>query len=144
VTQSRTFLPWLRVAAAALYLLGAAEASAAHAADLTGCWEGCWCSATTGHKGPLQATFRRCSPTQYDVEFRGRFFKILPFRYSVMLNVVRDDGQTVELAGSANLGKMFGVFHYRAVSDGCEFVSEYTSCKDSGRFILRRVCCCGL
>jgi hypothetical protein len=79
---------------------------------------------------------------QYDVEFRGRFFKILPFRYSVTLDVVSDDGQTVELAGSAFLGKMFGTFHYRASATACEFVSNYTSCKDSGCFNMRRVCCC--
>jgi hypothetical protein len=135
----------LRPASAAILtiLLTAILASSARAVDLSGCWEGRWCSATTGHKGPLEATFRRCSLTKYDVEFRGRFFKILPFRYSVTLDVIRDDGQTVELAGSAFLGKMFGTFHYQAVADACEFVSDYTSCKDSGRFTLRRVCCCG-
>jgi hypothetical protein len=133
----------MRAAAAALVgLCLLAGAAPARAVDLSGCWEGRWCSATTGHKGPLEATFRRCSPTKYAVEFRGRFFKILPFRYSVTLDVISDDGQTVELAGSAFLGKMFGVFHYRAVADQCEFVSDYTSCKDSGRFTMRRVCCC--
>jgi hypothetical protein len=123
-------------------VLASAVALPAGATDLSGCWEGRWCSSTSGHKGPLTATFRRCTPTQYDVEFRGRFFKILPFRYSVTLDVISDDGQTVELAGSAFLGKMFGTFHYRAAATACEFVSNYTSCKDAGCFTMHRVCCC--
>jgi hypothetical protein len=140
--ERRTVLPRLFAAIVLLSLTGAAGTSTAGATDLSGCWEGDWLSCTSGHKGPLKATFRRCSPTQYNVEFRGRFFKILPFRYSVTLNVVSDDGETVELAGSANLGKMFGVFHYHALANECEFVSDYTSCKDRGRFTMHRVCCC--
>jgi hypothetical protein len=78
---------------------------------------------------------------QYDVEFRGRFFKVLPFRYSVTLDVVRDDGQTVDLAGESYLGRMFGTFHYHAAATHCEFVADYTSCEDDGRFMMRRACC---
>ena len=69
---------------------------------------------------------------------RGRFFRILPFRYNVVLRVVDVHGDTVTLAGSSYLGRLFGTFHYRATADGCSFHATYTSCKDRGEFCLQR------
>ncbi len=31
--------------------------------SLAGCWSGSWLSCTTGHKGPMQATFCQICPT---------------------------------------------------------------------------------
>jgi hypothetical protein len=110
------------------------------AADLSGAWSGQWDSVTTGHTGPLRATFCRISDSQYQVEFRGRFFKVLPFHYSVVLNAV-EEGDTVRLSGDSYLGRMFGWFHYEAIASGDCFTASYSSCKDSGEFRLTR--CCG-
>ncbi len=114
--------------------------SAADASDLTGSWRGSWISCTTGHKGTLIAEFRQINSCQYEVVFRGTFFKILPFRYAVTLDVVGYDGETTYLAGSADLGRLFGVFHYRAQANACCFTADYTSCKDQGRFEMTRSC----
>lgn len=134
MTNRRTLIAATLLAASFVF------ASAAHATDLTGYWEGNWGSCTTPHKGPLKATFCKISDSAYQVNFKGRFFKILPFRYSVVLNVVSDDGQTVRLQGSSYLGRMFGTFYYNAtVTNGC-FNSTYTSCKDNGYFRLSKCC----
>ena len=110
----------------------------ASATDLTGRWAGSWESCSTAHSGPLFATFTRCNDTEYRVTFTGRFLKILPFRYSVVLNVVDDDGDSATLAGSSYLGWMFGTFAYRATTDGRCFDATYSSKKDVGTFRMTR------
>lgn len=112
----------------------------ARAVDLSGCWNGCWKSCVTGHKGPLRASFVRCNERQYDVTFSGRFFKIMPFRFNVVLDVIEDDGQNVKLSGSSYLGRMFGEFTYSATATQDEFHADYSSCKDNGYFQLSRCC----
>ena len=88
----------------------------------------------------MSGTFCKLDETHYRVDFRGRFLKLLPFRYSVTLNVVSQTEDTVELAGSSYLGRVFGTFHYRAtVRDNC-FTANYSSCKDNGKFVLQRCC----
>ncbi|HUE72995.1 MAG TPA: hypothetical protein VMP01_19070, partial [Pirellulaceae bacterium] len=103
--------------------LTAAEVSAA---DLSGSWSGRWDSLSTGHTGPLNANFTRINESQYQVDFRGRFFKLIPFRYSVVLNVV-EEGETVRLSGDNYLGRRYGWFHYDAVVAGDCFTANYTS-----------------
>lgn len=132
--QPRSF----RAVLLALLLSLAISAVPAEATDLTGCWAGSWQSCTTGHKGPLFATFQKCGAEAYRVEFSGRFFKIFPFRYSVVLSVVEDTDEAVTLAGSSFLGRMFGTFTYRATADACHFTAGYRSKKDSGAFELRK------
>jgi hypothetical protein len=120
-------------------LLFAASATPAHAVDLAGCWEGCWASICTPHHGPLIATFVKQDETHYCVHFKGRFFKVLPFKYSVTLTVIEDAGDHVTLSGSHYLGRMFGTFTYTAAATDREFNSRYDSRKDNGRFHLRKV-----
>ena len=122
--------------AAAFALVSAAQQ--AYAVDLSGCWEGCWASNCTRHHGPLKATFVKCGES-YDVHFRGRFFGILPFKYSVTLKVVEDTGDAVTLSGSHYLGRMFGTFTYTAHATECQFTANYDSCKDNGVFKLSKV-----
>lgn len=124
-----------------LALLAAGLAACqASAADLSGSWSGQWDSLSTGHSGPLSASFTRINESQYQVDFRGRFLKVIPFRYSVVLNAV-DEGDTVRLSGDNYLGRRYGWFHYEAVVAGDCFNANYTSCKDDGQFRLTR--CCG-
>ena len=125
----------LTLAALVFFLLFATPAAAA---DLSGAWSGCWVSTSTGHSGPLQATFTPCGGGRYAVVFSGRFFKILPFRYSVTLRVVEDRGDAVTLAGSSFLGRLFGTFTYRADATDCHFEASYSSKKDAGIFRLDR------
>lgn len=110
----------------------------AAAVDLSGHWSGTWKSCSTGHQGPLSACFTPCGDGAYRAEFTGRFFKVFPFRYSVVLRVVEDAGDSVTLAGSSFLGRLFGTFTYRATADGCRFDASYASKKDVGLFRMTR------
>lgn len=123
------------LAALLLFLLSASPVAAV---DLSGSWGGCWQSTSTGHSGPLRATFTPCGEDRYAVEFSGRFFKILPFRYSVTLRVVEDCGDRLTLAGSSFLGRLFGTFTYEAEATDCHFEARYASKKDAGVFRLDR------
>ena len=126
----------------ALLAVLAAPRSAARATDLSGCWEGCWQSNSTGHKGVLRATFVRLDEGRYCAHFSGRFFKILPFRYSVVLSVI-EAGDQVQLAGQSYLGRLAGgTYTYRATADACRFEACYSSRKDQGRFSLTRTAVC--
>jgi len=110
----------------------------AAAAELEGCWNGSWRSCSSGHHGPLQATFCQVGSDRYRVTFSGRFFKILPFHYTVMLKVIADDGETITLAGSSYLGRLFGTFTYKATASATHFEARYFSRKDRGVFSLNR------
>lgn len=111
------------------------------AADLSGSWSGNWESDSTGHHGPLRCTLTKLDQSTYRADFSGRFFKIIPFRYSVDLDVVQD-GDTVTLSGEQRLGRRLGDFYYNAEANTQDFVANYSSCKDQGRFVLSRCCTC--
>lgn len=136
-TSRRSFCSFLAAVAAAPILVLPATAEAT---DLSGHWEGRWASLGTGHQGPLKGDFVRLSATQYQVNFRGRFFKIFPFKYSVVLNVVSEGANFAQLRGSSYLGRMFGTFHYNATVQGNCFSATYTSCKDNGTFKMTKCC----
>lgn len=112
------------------------EFQAAQATDLTGCWKGCWQDCR--HSGPLRASFCKCDDTHYRVTFTGTFFKVLPFRYTVTLNVTKQEGNKVYLAGESYLGRLFGTFTYDGWATDCELEVSYSSCRYQGQFILRR------
>ncbi len=124
--------PRLRATLVALALLLLLPA-AAWAVDLSGCWSGTWESCATGHEGPLHAEFVPCGGSQYEVHFRGRFFKIMPFKYSVTMMAEERDG-VVYLSGSKYLGRMVGTFSFSAAATDICFDANYSSCKDNGRF----------
>lgn len=109
----------------------------AAATDLSGCWSGSWQSCVTSHQGTLNAEFVRLDDCRYEVFFQGRFFKILPFRYSVVMMATEQDG-VVYLSGYKYLGRMFGAFSFSAAATDCEFNADYSSCKDHGRFTMSR------
>jgi hypothetical protein len=107
------------------------------ATDLSGTWSGTWQSSSTGHKGPLRAEFVRLDEARYEVFFQGRFFKVFPFRYSLVMTSW-EEGGAVYLSGSRFLGRMFGTFSFQAAATDCEFKANYSSCKDSGCFTMTR------
>jgi hypothetical protein len=111
--------------------------SAATAQDVSGRWRGSWTDSNSGHTGPLQARFRETDDAHYRVVFTGRFWKVIPFRFATTLDVVGRDGNNVFLAGESRLGP-FGSFNYSAVSDGCQFTSDFSSRRWQGRFEMSR------
>ena len=115
-----------------------ADSSTETQVDPRGCWSGSWMSCKSGHQGVLRATLTACGDQAYRAEFRGRFFKIMPFRYTVTLQVVGVDEHGIHLAGSQSLGRLFGTFHYQATITDCRFEATYRSCKDWGKFSLGR------
>lgn len=109
------------------------------APDLCGEWSGEWCSRSTGHRGPMKATFCRVNCNQYEVTFRGRFCTLIPFRYTAILTAtMSDDGQVV-LAGSKHLGFLFGTFRFQGSASDCRINANYCSKDDRGQFRLSRV-----
>ncbi len=86
----------------------------------------------------MQATFCQVCPTQYQVTFRGRFFKFIPFRYTVTLDVVGYEHDRVLLAGNHKLGPIMGTFSYSAYATATEFVANYHSKQDNGQFRMSR------
>lgn len=87
----------------------------------------------------MSATFCPVGPGCYEVHFRGRFFKLIPFKYTATLRVVGYEGERVLLEGSHRLGPLMGTFHYRAWADAHHFVATYSSKRDHGQFIMSRV-----
>jgi hypothetical protein len=124
--------------AACLWL---STATLATAADLSGCWEGYWKSCSTGHQGVLRATITRIDDSRYCARFSGTFFKVIPFRYSTVLNAV-DHGDSVTLSGSSYLGRLMGTFCYDGSATDCRFTMSYRSQSDCGVFQMCRVAGC--
>lgn len=105
---------------------------------LTGSWSGGWHSQSTGHKGPLRADIRPTGNGQYTATFTGKFFKVIPFRYQMQLNVVANDGTQIQLAGSKKLGPLMGYYSYQATVTGGNLLATYRTKRDRGTFTLRR------
>jgi hypothetical protein len=125
----------LPTCAALLALLVAATPATAQ--DLSGHWRGHWEDCRSGHRGPLQACFRKCDEQHYQVVFTGRFFGVVPFRFTTTLNVVGHDGDRVVLAGQSRVG-LSGTFRYDAVATDADFNATFSSRRYEGRFILSR------
>ena len=113
------------------------------ASDLSGSWKGYWQNSNNRHTGPIRATFVKLDESRYRVHFTGRFFKVLPFHYTVVLNVVESTGDSVRLEGSQYVGRRFGTFRYTADATDCDFAARYTSCKFQGKFVMTRCTRCG-
>lgn len=103
----------------------------------SGNWSGNWVSGANGHKGPLNARVERTSPDTVTVHFRGRFAKIVPFRYTSQLQVISESADRTELAGSQKL-PFFGNFSTRATIEGDQLNASFQSARDSGEFHLRK------
>jgi hypothetical protein len=108
-----------------------------YAADLSGDWSGCWESCKSGHNGPLHATFCKIDDKHYEVRFSGRFWRVFPFRYTVVLEVTGADKDKVLLSGTHHL-RLFGTFHFQAEATDCRFTANYCSDRDRGTFQLTR------
>lgn len=117
-----------------------ATAGKASADENSGTWCGQWVSCKSGHNGPLEATICQVNDHCYRADFRGRFAKILPFRYSVTLNVVERGPGYVRLSGSSYLGRIMGDFCYEAVIENGCLRASYRAKRDWGTWTLKRIC----
>lgn len=127
-------LSWSNVAASTLDDVGQRTKGVV----LSGEWSGSWNSETTGHKGPLRANIRPTGDGNYTATFTGKFFKVIPFRYQMQLNVVSSDEGELRLAGSKKLGPLMGYYSYQATVSGNRFLATYRTKRDRGTFTLRR------
>jgi hypothetical protein len=111
---------------------------AAGASDPSGAWRGEWVSSVNGHQGPIKAHIRQIDDCTYRACFCGRFLHVVPFAYSVPMQVTgrTTTGATVLTAQSWLPG--FGDFTCRAVVSPCHFNACYWSPKDNGRFTMTR------
>jgi hypothetical protein len=111
----------------------------AGARDLSGCWDGCWTSHTTGHNGQLQAVITPCRGNTFHVRFHGTFFKLLSFEYEIdMTGTPTESGYAI--SGQKDLGKLAGgMFYYSGYVRGDDFVVTYRTCKDHGVFVMKRL-----
>ena len=107
--------------------------------DLTGNWSGHWESCKNGHHGPLSARFCKTDDGHYEVVFRGRFFKVVPFRYATTLTITGYEGDRVFLTASKRLGPVLGSFSMDADATSSDFTARFTSREDNGLFVLHRV-----
>ncbi len=109
-------------------------------ADASGSWSGSWKSCQSGHKGPLHATICQLDETRYQANFSGKFFLLIPFKYSVVLHVSKVEGDTITLSGSKHMSRRLGTFYYTATVTGDSFSARYSSAKDCGYFQMTRCC----
>ena len=107
------------------------------APDLSGKWAGYWLSDKNGHNGPLSAKFTPQGTDSYRVTYRGRFAKVIPFRYSTTMDVVGTGDGVVLLSAEKRLGPM-GTFRTTATATDANFDATFTSRRDSGRFVMTR------
>ena len=126
-----------RYALVSLVAFAFVGAASAQTPDLAGKWSGYWVSDKNGHTGPLNATFTPQGDSSYRVTYRGRFAKVIPFRYSTTMDVVGTGDGVVMLSAEKRLGPM-GTFRTSATATGTNFDATFTSRRDSGRFVMSR------
>lgn len=124
----------------AVLLLGGITVKPCLALDASGCWSGQWYSCKNGHHGPMTASLCRIDDKHYSATFRGRFWKIFPFRYRAVLTVTEDTPEYTKLSGSMYLGRLFGTFSYHSTVTKTCFDSNFRSCRDWGKFEMSRCC----
>jgi hypothetical protein len=119
--------------------VGTADAPGCNCVDLSGVWNcGYWKSFCSTHHGKLRARFVKCDACHYQVTFSGTFFMIIPFRYTVTMNVTGYGNGVVYLSASRNLPMFGGSFTMCGSASQCRFQANYTSKKDRGVFVLSR------
>jgi hypothetical protein len=116
----------------------AVHVNAGDLSNLSGTWAGTWNSEISGHEGPLKAKFTVSDENVVSARFTGRFFKILPFKFLVKLNVTSQKDGVTKLSGKQDLGRALGVYHYEVTYKGNEFVAKYHTDKDKGVFQVNK------
>jgi hypothetical protein len=110
----------------------------APAHDISGRWEGRWTSEATGHSDKLRCLMTKVSDERYEARFHARFWKILSFGYTVLLEIEQADS-VFHFKGEADLGRLAGgVYQYEGHASPEHFFSTYRSSRDHGDFEMSR------
>ena len=88
------------------------------------------------------AGLRESSLAARRLGFKGRFAKIIPFRYRTTMTITGVGDGVATLVASRRLGPVLGTFAMTAVATPTTFEAEFSSKNDCGRFVLTR-CCVG-
>ena len=120
------------------FILMAAQANAGELENLSGNWAGPWNSEISGHQGPLKAKITVAGEDVVKARFTGRFFKVVPFKFNVTLNVTSQKDGVTKLSGKEDLGRALGTYHYDVTYKANEFVAKYHTDKDKGVFQVRK------
>jgi hypothetical protein len=133
----------LRRSSSARVLLGAflasALAGAAQADDLCGRWTGTWKSCTDQFQGTVNAKITRIDATHYKAVFTGRAFKIMPYRYTSILTVCRDEATGKTRFKASQKLPIWGCYWVNGAADGCTFFARYRTDDHTGYFRMQRV-----
>ena len=136
-------IPKIRIAlwslsTVAVLVLSSSQLQAAEKLDLSGKWSGSWRSEISDHTGPLKAKFEVLDDSKVQARFSGRFFKFIPFRFNVLLEIVETKDGVVILKGKEDLGRTLGTYTYNATYSKGKFVAKYSTDKDKGVFEVSR------
>ena len=105
---------------------------------ISGCWDGEWISAATGHRGRLRCVINPIAPALWRMYFRAEYSKIFRACYSTDVSV-RRDGARWTFSGGSDLGVLAGgAYTYSGHATLDELVCSYESSRDHGEFRLRR------
>ena len=126
------------LSAVAVLVLSSSQLQAAEKLDLSGKWSGSWRSEISDHTGPLKAKFEVLDDSKVQARFSGRFFKVIPFRFNVLLEIVETKDGVVTLKGKEDLGRTLGTYTYNATYSKGKFVAKYSTDKDKGVFEVSR------
>ncbi len=119
------------------------DAAGTEAADpepvdpLIGHWAGRWISDRMG-EGSLDCRIRRVDDNEYLAAFRATYFGGMTHDSEVVLTVSPRANDWV-FTGDADLGPLWGVFHYDGHTDGRQFHSTFKSRVDNGTFEMVRL-----
>jgi hypothetical protein len=128
----------LSLSVIAVLVLSPIQLQAEDKLDLSGKWSGSWRSEISDHTGPLKAKFTVLENAKVQARFSGRFFKFIPFRFNVTLEIVADKDGVVTLKGKEDLGRTLGTYTYNATYSEGKFVAKYVTEKDKGVFEVSR------
>jgi hypothetical protein len=135
---SKLQIALLSLNAVAVCVLSPIQMQAEDKLDLSGKWSGSWRSEISEHTGPLKAKFDVLDNSKVQARFSGRFFKVIPFRFNVLLEIVETKDGVVTLKGSQDLGRTLGTYTYKATYSKEKFVAQYSTEKDKGVFEVSR------
>ncbi|MBA2306454.1 MAG: hypothetical protein H0W08_28020 [Acidobacteria bacterium] len=105
---------------------------------ISGCWDGEWISAASGHRGRLRCVVNPVAPTLWKMHFRGDYAKVFRACYSTDFTVVQEPGRWT-FSGGSELGALAGGrYTYTGHATLDQLVCEYRSARDHGELRLAR------
>jgi hypothetical protein len=105
---------------------------------ISGCWEGEWVSAASGHRGRLRCVIDPVAPALWRMYFRGDYAGFFRACYATDFTVARE-GKRWTFHGESDLGILAGgAYRYDGQATLEALVCNYRSSRDHGEFRLAR------